>query len=309
MRLAPTKIIEQPLKGLRRVQRLAGGIINQAAIWHFDQHYRSPTASFPSSVTLEGISVFLRRAGIKEGTTLHVHSAWERLNSGNFGAAELVKQLLTVVGEQGTLAMPAFPSYSMQVPGAVFDANRTPSTAGLLTEVFRRYPNVLRSINLNHSVCAIGPNAVFLTADHHRSETSWDRFSPYYRLREIDNAWIIGLGVGHRLKVATSLHCVESALWKENTYYRKLFRKEICYRYKSASGELGQHCYMRRSGQIYTPKLAKYFHPDELIEDTIDGLEVYAIRARTLIDKSIALGREGKTMYCWPVPWWWHFRS
>ncbi|MEA3640873.1 MAG: hypothetical protein VBE63_13135 [Lamprobacter sp.] len=46
-----------------------------------------------------------------------------------------------------------------------------------------------------------------------------------------------------------------------------------------------------------------------LIEDCIDGLEVYAIRARTLIDKAISLGREGKTMSIWPLPWPWYFRS
>lgn len=34
-----------------------------------------------------------------------------------------------------------------------------------------------------------------------------------------------------------------------------------------------------------------------------------AIRARTLIDKAIALGREGKTMTIWPGPWRWYFRS
>ncbi|MBK5940055.1 hypothetical protein CCR96_12565 [Halochromatium roseum] len=272
-----------------------------------ERRWTSPEATVPSSVTLEAIEAFLARAGIHEGATLMVHSAWEPLNSGGFGAAELVKRLLAVVGPKGTLAMPAFPPYSAQVSGAVFDVRRMPSAGGLLTEVFRRYPGVSRSINLNHSVCAIGPNADFLTRDHHRSETSWDRFSPYYRLREFDDAWIVGLGVGHRLKVATSLHCVESALWKENAYFRKLFRDEVCYRYKTATGEMGEHYYKQRTGQIYTPKLAKHFTPDELIEDAIEGLEVYAIRARTLIDKAISLGLEGKTMYVWPVPWPWCF--
>jgi len=124
--------------------------------------------------------------------------------------------------------------------------------------------------------------------------------------------YLRGGSVGHEFKIATSLHCVESALWKENAYYRKLFREQVCYHYKTATGETGRHCYKRRSGQIYTPKLAKHFTSDELIEDRIDqnlgdGLEVYAIRARTLIDKAIALGREGKTMYVWPVPWPWYF--
>jgi hypothetical protein len=98
------------------------------------------------------------------------------------------------------------------------------------------------------------------------------------------------------------LHCVERALWKKNTYYRKLFREQVCYNYKTATGEIGQHCYLRRTGQIDIPKLAKDFTPDELMEDCIDGLEVYTIRAHTLIDKAIALGCEGKTLCIWPVP-------
>ena len=291
-----------------RVRSLPTTLVGRVAGRMHQRLWTSAEATVPSSVSLDAIEAFLRGAGVTDGATLMVHSSWAPLDSGKFGAGELVKRLLALVGPEGTLAMPAFAHYSAQVSGAVFDVRRTPSAGGMLTEAFRRYPGVSRSVNLNHSVCAIGPNAAFLIRDHHRSETSWDQFSPYYRLREFDDAWIVGLGVGHRLKVATALHCVESALRKENAYYRKLFREEVCYTYKTAMGELGEHCYKKRSGQIYTPKLAKYFTADELIEDTIEGLEVYAIRARTLIDKAIALGREGKTMYVWPVPWPWYFK-
>lgn len=62
-----------------------------------------------------------------------------------------------------------------------------------------------------------------------------------------------------RLKVATSLHCVASALRKESRYYRKLFHDEVCYSYKTVGGETGEHCYKRRRGQICTPKLARHF--------------------------------------------------
>jgi aminoglycoside 3-N-acetyltransferase len=73
-------------------------------------------------------------------------------------------------------------------------------------------------------------------------------------------------------------------------YFNKLFRKEIFYGYKNGLGETGGHCYRQRIGQIHTPKIAKYFSKDELIEETIDGLEVYAIKAKTLIERSIELG-------------------
>lgn len=291
-----------------RIQRLTAAVIARIAASIHNWRWTSMDATVPSSVTLDAIERFLTGAGVGKGATLMVHSSWESLNSGHFSAADLIKQLIAIVGAAGTLAMPAFPHHSSQKDGAHFDVKRNPSAGGLLTEIFRRYPGVSRSINLSHSVCAIGPFAEFLTKDHHRSETAWDRYSPYYRLGEIQNSWSIGLGVGHRLKIATSLHCVDSALWKENTYFRKLFREQISYSYKTTKGETGNHCYKKRSGQIYTPKLAKYFTTDELIEDTIMGLEVYAIRAKILIDKATALGRKGKTMYVWPIPFPWYFK-
>lgn len=294
-------------KLIRRTKSFPGWLVNTCFERRYQKKWGSKELAVPSKVTLNEIEAFLGRTGISLGDTMLVHSSWKHLSSGHFTPAQLVKLLLSTVGVQGTLAMPAFPPYFMQKPDTIFDVKRTPSGGGMLSDGFRRYPGVKRSINLNHSVCAIGPQAEFLTRDHHKSETSWDQNSPYYRLRDIDNAWIVGLGVGHRLKVATSLHCVESALWKENRYFKKLFREDVCYEYKTVSGETGSHCYKKRSGHIYTPKIAQHFTSDELIEDTIEGLDVYAIRARTLIDKAIELGREGKTMYIWPIPWPWYF--
>jgi len=273
-----------------------------------NKNHTSNNKTTPSKVQINTIQAFLDRVGIKNGDVLFVHSSWENLNSGLITAPDLIKTLINQVGEAGTLAMPAIPN-TPQINGAIFNVKRTPSAAGMLTEVFRRYPNVKRSINLNHSVCALGEKAEYLTKDHHLSETSWDTNSPYYRLGEFENAWIVGLGVGHRLQVATSLHCVESALWKESPYFKKLFRNQVCYEFKDSQGEIGQHCYKQRTGQIYTPKIAKYFSKDELIEETIDGLEVYAIKAKTLIERTVALGKEGKTMYVWPIPWPWLFKS
>lgn len=261
----------------------------------------------PSGVTLAQIKSFMKRVGISEGDLILVHSSWDNLNNGSFSAPDLIDSLLSHIGKSGTLAMPAIPNIP-QVDGALFKVKRTPSAAGMLTEVFRRYPNVSRSINLNHSVCAIGSEADYLTREHHQSETSWDSTSPYYRIAEYDNAWILGLGVGHKLKVATSLHCVESALCKEVPYFEKLFKNQVCYKYIDNNGTEGEHCYFPRSGQIYTPRIAKYFKDSELIEETINGLDVYAIKAKVLVERSISLGRQGKTMYVWPIPWPWLFK-
>lgn len=257
-------------------------------------------------ITLADIDRFLKSVGIKQGDTLFIHSSWQALDSTDFTAAELVAFLVEYVGSNGTLAMPAFPAD--QSGKKVFNVKRTPSAAGLLTEVFRRYPNVKRSINLNHSVCALGKYSDYLVNEHHLSTTSWDEKSPYFKLSTIDNAWVVGLGVGHRLKVATSLHCVESFLRQDSPYYSKLFVEEHCYQYIDQNGNKGRHCYLKRNGQIYTPKLAKYFTDKELIEQEIKGLQVYGIRAPVLVNKALNLGKQGKTMYIWPIPFSWLFR-
>jgi len=260
-----------------------------------------------SSIELDEIKKFLLDSGVQDGSTIFVHSSWQSLDSGNFTATDLIQMLRHYVGENGTLAMPAFPEH--QKANKVFNVRRTPSAGGLLTEVFRRYPNVERSINLNHSICAIGKNAEYLISEHHLCETSWDKKSPYYKITQIENAWIIGLGVGHRLKIATSLHCVESLLRKSNPYFKKLFKDKICYKYIDKNKNEGKHCFIKREGQIYTPKLAKFFSKKELIEERISGVDIYAIRASTLVNKAIKLAQEGRTMYLWPIPFSFYFKK
>lgn len=281
--------------------RLLGKLLHLVyrARWDFLKPARS------AGPGLSAILSVLRGAGVRPGATLMLHSSWDRLKEGGFSAAELVEELLAFLGPEGTLAMPAFPDQNFDHQ-QVFDVERTVSRAGWVTEVFRRRSGVIRSISLNHSVCALGPSAEYLTSEHHLGLTSWDSFSPFFRLRNIENAWVVGLGVGFRLGVATSLHAVESTL-AEHRYYRKLFGQEIHYDYASARLGLGRGRFLPRMGAIYPPKIAKYFARDELMEYSLDGLSIYAIPAKTLIDKAIRMGKQGKSMYCWPIPWPWLF--
>ena len=258
-----------------------------------------------NSLGLDDIELFLKTSNVKKGDTLFVHSSWKELGNTDFTGKELIEFLIGFLGQDGTLCMPAFPANQSKINE--FNVKFTPSAAGLLTEIFRRYPGVKRSINLNHSVIALGKYAQFLVDEHHLSQTACDEKSPYFKLSKIKNAWIIGLGVGHRLKVATALHCVESQLWKTSSYFKKLFREENCYSYVDENGQKGTHCYLIRRGAIYTPKLAKYFTKQELIETKIKDIQVYAIGAPVLINKAVELGKKGKTMYIWPIPFPWLF--
>ena len=260
-----------------------------------------PTGNFD----LNKVEIFLKATNIKKGSTLFIHSSWKDLKMSKFSCVDLINFLIEYLGQKGTIAMPAYPMD--QTGKQIFNVKKTPSAAGLLTEVFRRYPKVKRSINLNHSVCALGLNADYLVSEHNLSETSWDTYSPYYKLAKLEDAWIVGLGVGHRLKTATALHCVESNLRKKIPYFKKLFQQKIFYNYVDENQNQITNYYLRRKGVIYTPKLAKYFSKNELIELEIEGIQVYAIKAATLINKATSLALSGKTMYIWPIPFPWLF--
>ena len=66
--------------------------------------------------------------------------------------------------------------------GPVFDPNGTPSKNGILSNLFRQRPGVLRSIHATHSLAAGGLRAGEVTADHYRWDTPTGPGTPYMRL-------------------------------------------------------------------------------------------------------------------------------
>jgi aminoglycoside 3-N-acetyltransferase len=84
-----------------------------------------------------------------------------------------------------TLCLPThtycYPS-SPDEAGPLFDARITPSQNGLLTEVFRTQPGVVRSIHATHSLAVSGPIAKEVCADHYRQDCPCGAGTPYSRL-------------------------------------------------------------------------------------------------------------------------------
>src|ERR1051326_7726804 len=85
---------------------------------------------------------------------LMVHSSYDRLlPMCSAKPHQVVEALLKLCGKNRTLAMPAFTLGGRLYDVAefyrnrAFNVNRTPSEMGLLTEVFRRWPGVKRSLH------------------------------------------------------------------------------------------------------------------------------------------------------------------
>jgi len=147
----------------------------------------------------------LQALGIKKGDVLFVHSSLKSLGWVDGGPETVIGALTDVLGQDGTLAMPAF-SFDCFRPGTPFDHEFSPSTVGLITETFRRQPGVLRSRHPTHSVAARGPQAQFIIAGHDETTSPCGRSGPFGKLYDLD-ADVLFLGCG--LDCNTTLHAVE----------------------------------------------------------------------------------------------------
>jgi aminoglycoside N3'-acetyltransferase len=128
--------------------------------------------------------------GVAPGDVLMVHSSFDRFHGFRGGPVDVVRALQEIVGPGGTLMMPTVPFRSTAVEYAlgepVFDVRRTVSRMGLITEVFRRSPGVVRSMHPTHSVAVWGSRADAIIAGHEHAETPCGRLTPYGRLLEYD---------------------------------------------------------------------------------------------------------------------------
>jgi aminoglycoside 3-N-acetyltransferase len=149
---------------------------------------------------------------------LMVHSSISDMQPMYQGKArDLLDLLLRLAGPERTLAMPAFffgtaelynREYYRKNPR--FDVRRTPSQMGLVTELFRRWPGVKRSLHPTHSVCALGPFADELVATHHLSPWPCGDLSPFGIMGRRTTV-ILGLGTEY-YRSLTQVHTMEEIL-------------------------------------------------------------------------------------------------
>ncbi len=155
----------------------------------------------------------LRRVGVKPGDVLLVHSSFDEFQGFAGNPTDVILALQEAVGCSGTLLMPTSPFTGTAVDYVsthpVFDVSKTPSRMGLITELFRRSPGVMRSVHPTHAVAAWGANAAGIIKDHHLADTPCGRHTPYGRLLDFDGKILF---LGTDIDVMTFFHCMEEEL-------------------------------------------------------------------------------------------------
>jgi aminoglycoside N3'-acetyltransferase len=172
---------------VKRLLRRAGA--------HRPDYYRDALLHRVSARQLEA---FFRRLGLREGMLVYLQSSYGGIGHFSGGPRGLLEILCRIVGPEGTLVLPSFPTstsmFDYAAAAPVFDVARTPSRIGLLPEVFRTMPGVLRSLHPTHPVCAWGARAGEIVADHELCATPQQPGSPFGKMVA---------GGGHILRIGT----------------------------------------------------------------------------------------------------------
>jgi aminoglycoside 3-N-acetyltransferase len=189
------------LRSLRQRYGLRHGVLREAALQR-DRLF--------NRVTDGVLADDLRRLGVRPGDTVFVHTALSRIGHVVGGPETVVRAVQRVVGDHGTILMPAFSwgglvlDYVRQSP--VFDVQTTPCALGTIPEAFRHATATHRSLHPTHSVAGWGRLAEELLAGHEAAGGPFGRGTPFVRCLEAGGR---GLVVGARVHNYTTLRAIE----------------------------------------------------------------------------------------------------
>src|SRR5260221_1958201 len=194
-----------------------------------------PSASLAGEHTFPNIIRFRRSVGIKEGDLIVVHSSAGALRPTGLKAQEIVDEMLNLIGNRGTIAMPAFPKYKDEPQGIArmrkdvaqlvfeYDIQRSIPWTGALPLKLMQRPGAVRSAHPLNTMVAYGPLARPMMENNLRGDkplpcgpqSSWKFCADH-------GAKVVALGVdmAHSL---TMIHVAEDSYereWPVKGWYR-----------------------------------------------------------------------------------------
>lgn len=132
----------------------------------------------------------LRALGVKPGDDVMLHSAFGAQHGFRGSVDQLADAFLEAVGPDGHLLMVSLPyrSSTLQYLDRLrrFDVRKTPSMMGLVSEHFRRRPEVLRSLHPTHPMLVQGPRAGWYVAGHEHCAAGCGAGTPFEKFAERD---------------------------------------------------------------------------------------------------------------------------
>jgi aminoglycoside 3-N-acetyltransferase len=277
-------------KLLRRLPQPVRDRLRGARKRYRSARYRTRERVRPVRLDGTAVEAALRDAGLTAGDAVFFQAGMAAFGTIEGGPQAVIDALDRIVGEEGLVAMPAFPLTGPAIEHLrrhpVFDARSDPSQMGAISERFRVSPGTARSVHPSHSICARGPDAEQVVAGHERAETPFGQGTPFTALQERDAKQVFfGAGV----RAITMYHSFEVV--REPPFPIDVFWPE----------RLPVRCVTMQGEEIETSTLV---HHPRLWPGRIDADPALEeeVRARLLAGgmHSVGLGR-GEVL-CQPLP-------
>ena len=147
----------------------------------------------------------LAEIGVDPNGVLKVHLAYKEIGEIDGLAGTVIATLMEYM-KDGLLVLPSHTWAHTEAKNPVMDVLHTKSCVGIVPELFRKYPNVYRSLHPTHAVAAFGIGAEEFIKDDELLETPAGVGGSYYKLWEKD-AQILLIGVNFNRN--TFIHGIE----------------------------------------------------------------------------------------------------
>jgi len=147
---------------------------------------------------LDELKSALTSAGFASGDIIMVHSSLSRIGNVDGGAQTVVQSIVDIVTASGTIIMPCYNSAEAMLKelrhNKLIDLRVSPSAVGKITDVFRTWPDVLRSSHPFSSSCAWGKDAKYIISGHAEFPDVCHEESPVGRLLRLRGK-VVGIGI------------------------------------------------------------------------------------------------------------------
>jgi len=225
--------------------------------------------------------------GLAKGDTVMVHSSMKALGT-EMTPQDFIKLILNVIGEEGTLLMPALSYENVTAQNPEFNIKITEPCIGLLPRTFFKVEGVLRSFHPTHSVCAYGKNAEEITSRHYLDETPVGPNSPFTLLADYGGKVLF---IGDTVNCCTLMHGIEEiagapyVLQKERTHYVMIGKDG-----KKTETDLFAHDFTGWDQEYQ--KIKDILEYPELKKGKVGKADCYLIDAKALVKKALEILKE-----------------
>ena len=139
--------------------------------------------------TKEGLLRDLQNMGLAPTDAVMVHASMKAVGP-VAGGADTVLDAFMEYFREGLYMMPTHTWSSIKKDNPIFDPSIEPACIGLLPNLLRQRPGVLRSLHPTHSIAAWGPGAAEFIAGEENATSPCTPGGCWDRLRKIDDGQI-----------------------------------------------------------------------------------------------------------------------